>query len=545
MINQEEPDNTRRIFTKNKSQKELTMDQKTSTNDNDNILPKKSILKKQNTTSDLSFGIPYNLQSNVSKKKFNSILKLSRKKSKKKVKIIKYDLLELKNKINEINININKEKNISINDYNNLNLEINDKNDKIKNLASEQKELISKLKLIKNELNNKLERLNDLILRKKEASKKEKELRKLITVKEKEIVIANKKSINEKNEYKRIIKFFNDNDHIKENNLRKELFELNNNISKLESDIRKLSTTLEQHEYCEKHKNELLHYLSLLNNAYQFEIKKMNMINMEINSESEKELNNSNLKSLNSNSNNTLEILCSPKIKRTKKILLNNKSQPNLIIKNTYTYINNILNNINNEYSKETGYIKNSNNLNFKMKKKCLFNSKENFFLEKIIPNNYLIKCKERFDNIENENNKIKEKINQIKIKNERIISEKQIKIEIKEIKLKTTKREEVKLNIDINKQKKLIDELKKKINEINKETKKYNNIIDIKDKENTNLKNKMNEFKKNRKKVKKKVEKDEQIDNNNNGDKKLIIVNQSEDFKEENQKSNINYFPI
>jgi len=103
-----------------------------------------------------------------------------------------------------------------------------------------------------------------------------------------------------------------------------------------------------------------------------------------------------------------------------------------------------------------------------------LFNTKENNFLEKIIPNEYLVKCKERFDNIENENNKIKEKINQNKIKRDKMLTEKQVIIGMKQIKIKAAKREELKLSIDIYKQSKLIEELKKKINEVEKETKKY-----------------------------------------------------------------------
>ena len=544
MLSQTEENSTKRIFTKSKSQRELMKNQKISTDDTDE-LPSKPLLQKENTQTDLAIEPPPKVLPHKSNLKKKSESTKNHKKKNKKVQIIRYDLKELKTKISDINSKIDNEKNISINNYSSLNSEIKTKISKIKNLSSEQMELISKLKIIKDQLNNKLTKVNDLLLKRTEINKKEKELQKLITVKDKEIELATKRNLKEKNEYKRIIKIFNNNDFAKENNLRKELFELKKEITKLEFHIRKLGSILDQHKYCDKHKNELLNYLSLLTNAYQFEIKKTNMIDMTLNSDNEKDLTNS--KSI----NKSLDILCSPKRKFTKKIMINNKnSQPNLLSKKTNDYINSVLNNINEEQKKEIG---NTNNIkSLKFQKKTLFNSKENNFLEKIIPNEYLVKCKERFDNIENEKNKIKEKINQNKIKRDKMLTEKQVIIGMKEIKIKAAKREELKLNIDIYKQNKLIEELKKKINEVEKETKKYKNILNMKIKENLNLKKKMNEYNEKNKEKDKKEEKkpmtnknknNKDNNDNNNKDKNLIIINQNE-YKEENQKNNVIYHP-
>ena len=540
MLSQTEQNSTKRIFTKAKSTKEL-MSQKTSTDDTDE-LPSKSILKKENTQTDLSLESPDKVISHKSNLKKKSEPMKNYKKKHKKVQIIRYDLTELKYKINEINSKIDNEKSISINNYISLNSEIKEKISKIKNLSLEQMELISKLKIIKNEVNKKLSKVNDLLLKNSEINKKEKELQKLITVKDKEIELANKRNLNEKNEYIRIIKIFNNNDFTKEINLRKELFELKNEITKLEFQIRKLGSILDQHKYCNKHKNELLNYLSLLTNAYQFEIKKTCMLDMTINSDNETDLNNS--KSI----NKTLDILCSPKRKITKKIIINNKnSQPNLLSKRSSNYINSVLNNINDEQKKESGNIINIKN--YKLQKKNLFNSKENNFLEKIIPNKYLVRCKERFDNIENENNKIKEKLNENKIKRDKMIIEKQVIIGMKEIKIKAAKKEELKLSIDIYKQNKLIDALKKRINEVDKETKKYKNLLNIKIKENSNLKKKMNEYILKIKDTKKEEKKDmnnindKDNDDNINNDKNIRIIHQNE-LKEENQNNNIIYHP-
>ena len=445
--------NNKYFLSKTKSQNELFKDQKTSTNDLDDNLPKKTILKKNFS----SLGTPSNFQAAIQKNKTESLQALSRRKKHKIIPLIIYDLNELKNKITEINNKTNTEKIQSINIFNNLNNEIKIKILKIKKLSEEQNEIISNLKTIKSLIDNKIQKANFLIKKKSEDNKKEQKLSNLIKVKEKEIEFAMKSNEKIKKEHTRILKIYNNNNFIKEINLRKELLELENEISKLETDKRKLQTILEKHQYCDKHKNELLNYLSLLTKAYQFEIKKAALKDLTINSESEDETNNLKLEII--NNNKSLPLFLSPKRKSIKTIfnqkkiiksLNHKKSEKNILSHNAYEYIKKILNKINDEYRKESGKINNSNKLDYENKRKNLFNIQENNFLEKIIPNSYLIKCKERFDNIEKENNKLKEKINLNKIKNEQLISEKQIKIDIKELKIKSTKKEELKLKIDI-----------------------------------------------------------------------------------------------
>ena len=546
--------NNRRIFAKNKSVKEMTKNQRTSTNDSEEDTAQiKSIIKKNSMPSISNLGVPINIQKIITKNKTESLQTLPRKKKQKNCIYIKYDFIELKNNINDMNSKINEEKNTSINIYNSLNKEIIDKNIKIKALAEEQQELINKLKIIKNEINEKIDKAHILISKKNEENKKEKILQNLINVKEKEIELANKNTENEKKEYQRILKIYKLNDSNKENNLRKELFLLDNEISKLQHDNRKLQTILDQHKYCNKHKSELLNYLSVLTNAYQFEVKKASMIDITINSENEPDLNNLKLETINNNNLNgtkSINVFRSPKIKSTKFLFNkgNNNNKQLLISKSTSNYIINIFNNINSEYRKETGIIKNSNNINFKTKKKNLFSSKENLFLEKIIPNNYLIKCKERFDNIEKENTLLKEKINLNKIKSNEIKNEKQMKIGIKRVNINASQKEKMKLNIDIYKSKKTIDELKMEMDDIKKEMKKYKKITYVKKKENLNIKQKMNEFKKRSKRGNKKAKenKGEGEENMNNNEESELSIQRkkSQELKEENQKNNIIYNP-
>ena len=541
--------NNKRIFTKNKSQIEMTKNQKISTNDSEEATTLKPILKKQKTLSNLSqLGIPTNASKNINKYKTESIQTILPKKKKNQNKLIKYDTNELKKKINEINSQINNEKTISINNYNKLNKEIIEKIGIIKNLAEEQRKLIAKLKIMKDEINNKIERVNRIALKNGEYNKKEKIVQKLIIVKEKEIEMANKKTALIKKECFRAKNILNNNDFIKENNLRKEYSELKNEILKLEHDKRKLETILDQHQYCDKRKNELLNYLSLLTNAYQFEIKKSSLI-MTINSDS------NNFEEIKNKSNNDKKIFLSPKTKSTKNIfipktdkkLVKKDSYLNLISKSASDYIHKILNNVKEENKKDQGIISNSNNFNYKTKKKNLFNLKENFFLEKIIPNNYLIKCKERFDNIENNNCQLKEKISLYKMEREKFMNEKQMEIEFKEIKIKSAKKEELRLNINIYKTSKKIEELKKEINKLNKETKKVNNIIIIKKKENSNVNNKMKELKKDIKKRKKEMKENKDTKEeiiNNKEEIYITKISQKEELKEVNQKNNIYIHP-
>ena len=215
-----------------------------------------------------------NLQKKIAQNQTESIPTLTKRKKVKIIPFIKYDLKELESKIKEIKLKINDEKKISLNTINNLNNDILTKNLKIKNLSKEQETLITELKGIKNEIDNRIKKVNYIVSRKKDEIGQGKILQKLIKIKEKEIEFANKTNEKMKKEYERLIKIFNKNDFIKEINLRKELHELNNDISNLEVNNRKLESISDQHQYCGKHKNELLNNLSLLTNAYQFEVKK-------------------------------------------------------------------------------------------------------------------------------------------------------------------------------------------------------------------------------------------------------------------------------
>ena len=104
---------------------------------------------------------------------------------------LKYDLNELKEKLEVINNKIKEEKETYIKELNELNKDIEEKNIKIKNLGKIQKKYISKLKIIQNDVNKRVEKRSIIMAENKNKKlifkniKKETELIKLISVKEK------------------------------------------------------------------------------------------------------------------------------------------------------------------------------------------------------------------------------------------------------------------------------------------------------------------------------------------------------------------------
>ena len=161
---QDEPN---RIFTRAKNNPEIMKSEKTSTNEIENS-PRKAVVKKEVNQHQLSsLGVPSNFKTKMKKYKSESLQTLSQKKRIKTIPVVKYNLDELQNKIKELNTQVFNENSISLNHYNSLNDEIKIKITVIKELANEQKDLISQLKTLKNDLNNKIEKVNIILLKKK------------------------------------------------------------------------------------------------------------------------------------------------------------------------------------------------------------------------------------------------------------------------------------------------------------------------------------------------------------------------------------------
>ena len=410
---------------------------------------------------------------------------------------LKYDLNELKEKLEVINNKIKEEKETYIQELNELNKDIEEKNIKIKNLGKIQKKYISKLKIIQNDVNKRVEKRSIIMAENKNKKlifnniKKETELIKLISVKEKEISLAEKGNHSLKNS-RNEIKLY----PIKsEKNLKKDYISLKAKISELNQEIKDLKYISYKHDSCINHKN---------------------------------------------NQNN---IYYSPKITLFKNLNKNKKNiKSNIINIKTYNYIKNIFDEVNSQNS-----IKNTKNKNLKNIKsqRTLFNKKENELLSKLIPETYLIKYKNKFEEKEKSYNILKKKIN-IKLNdmNNNLIShEKNMKLELNEIKQKDVKNEEIKLKLNINKNKKKIFELKKSLYEINNEIKNYMNIFNKKSRENKKIENiiqnYLNLLEKQKKKNTNNENKNKNDDNSNNNIDNENNENNSEDKEENISKEN------
>ena len=410
---------------------------------------------------------------------------------------LKYDLNELKEKLEVINNKIKEEKETYIQELNELNKDIEEKNIKIKNLGKIQKKYISKLKIIQNDVNKRVEKRSIIMAENKNKKlifnniKKETELIKLISVKEKEISLAEKGNLSLKNSCNEIKLY-----PIKsEKNLKKDYISLKAKISELNQEIKDLKYISYKHDSCINHKN---------------------------------------------NQNN---IYYSPKITLFKNLNKNKKNiKSNIINIKTYNYIKNIFDEVNSQNS-----IKNTKNKNLKNIKsqRTLFNKKENELLSKLIPETYLIKYKNKFEEKEKSYNILKKKIN-IKLNdmNNNLIShEKNMKLELNEIKQKDVKNEEIKLKLNINKNKKKIFELKKSLYEINNEIKNYMNIFNKKSRENKKIENiiqnYLNLLEKQKKKNTNNENKNKNDDNSNNNIDNENNENNSEDKEENISKEN------
>ena len=423
---------------------------------------------------------------------------------------LKYDLNELKEKLEVINNKIKEEKEIYIKELNELNKDIEEKNIKIKNLGKIQKKYISKLKIIQNEVNKRVEKRSIIMAENKNKKlifnniKKETELIKLISVKEKEISLAEKGNLSLKNSCNEIKLY-----PIKsEKNLKKDYISLKAKISELNQEIKDLKYISYKHDSCINHKNNLLNYLLLLRNAVHFEQRK----NFQAFEKKNLSLNNI----FDNNQNN---IYYSPKITLFKNLNKNKKNiKSNIINIKTYNYIKNIFDEVNSQNS-----IKNTKNKNLKNIKsqRTLFNKKEKSY------------------------NILKKKIN-IKLNdmnNNLISQEKNMKLELNEIKQKDVKNEEIKLKLNINKNKKKIFELKKSLYEINNEIKNYMNIFNKKSRENKKIENiiqnYLNLLEKQKKKNTNNENKNKNDDNSNNNIDNENNENNSEDKEENISKEN------
>ena len=402
---------------------------------------------------------------------------------------------ELKEKLDKINYDIELEKNLFVNDTSQLNTDLTEKAFIISDLSTENKDIVAKLKSIKSSLDNKV-KLGEIFLKKYDDLKKEeKKLLKDIEIKEKQIKIANKN----RNIYERDLNLIETldetNDKDKENLLTSELENLENFKKGIINENNELKKIIKEHKLCPKEKANLRSMLNVITNSYQFEIKKTNMRESDIQTLEEKkerikkERQEKKEKELLDNSNINRSKTISKRIR--KEVLAKmkkKKSEQNILPTKASKYIEEICNTIEAQEKKNSGDIKYINNTDYQLKPKTLFTENEQLQLASIIPTNYLNDFKEKFDAVENERYDLIEKIKNNQEKHDNMLNSVKLQLNYTELKKKEQKLLFLDFQSNLIKKNADISKLKTEINKVTREFNTWNKLLKMKNNENTKL---------------------------------------------------------
>ena len=407
---------------------------------------------------------------------------------------------ELKEKLQKINSEIETEKHLFIEETNQLNEDLTEKNFEISNLSSDNKKLISDLKEIKSNLDNKM-KVGEIFMKKMEKLKKEEQiLKKYLEVKDKEIKLAQKSQKIKIRDYNVIKNVSENNDEKKESELTLELEEINSKKDEIESENIGLRKIIKEHKLCPKIKSNLQTELNLFQNAYQFEIKKNNMINSnELNFEEKKEKIKEGIKKEKEDRNlaNNRAISYGDKLRKVLfEDVKHKKSEENIITTRASNHISKICKTIGEQEMKLSGEIRNTNNSDYKVRQKTLFTESEQLKLATIIPPSYLNEFKLRFEALENERYQMADSLKKNQYKKSNELNSAAIKLNYTELKKKEQKLKLVGLNSRLIKKKTDIAQLKSEINKVTKEYNIWNKLLKRKNYENIKLSERVKELK-------------------------------------------------
>ena len=401
---------------------------------------------------------------------------------------------ELKEKLEKIDYDIELEKNLFLQETSQLNTDLTEKAFIISDLSSENKDIVSKLKSIKSNLDNKV-KIGEIFLKKYDDLKKEeKKLLKDIEIKKKQIKTASKT----KNIYERdlnLIETLNkDNDKDKENLLNTEFDNLEifkNGLIKENNELKKI---IKEHKLCPKEKANLRNILNVITNSYQFEIKKTNMKESDIQALEEKkekikkERQEKKEKEKMDNNINRSKTLSKRIRKEVLSKMKKKKSEQNILPSKASKYIEEICYTIEAQEKKNSGDIKYINNTDYQLKPKTLFTENEQNQLASIIPPNYLNDFKEKFDAVENERYELIEKIKNNQEKHDNMLNSVKLQLNYTELKKKEQKLLFLDFQSNLIKKNADISKLKTEINKITREFNTWNRLLKMKSNENTKL---------------------------------------------------------
>ena len=397
---------------------------------------------------------------------------------------------EMQIKLAQLNSEMDKEKNLLIQETTELNTDITDRGFEISCLSSENKNLMSQLKYIKTSLDDKME-IGKVFFAKMEKLKiSEKQLKKKIEVLEKEIELAEKNSKIIQKDCKRMKILAKNNEEGKEQILNEELDNLMKIKTELEENNFILRKAIKEHKLCPKIKSSLISKLNMLNNSYEFEKKKTNMLetNM-VNLEQKKEKIKKEIQDKEEfNTNNRSISYCSNLRKKVLKHMEKKNSEYKVMSPTARMHVSNICNSIEEQNKKNSELIKNINNTNYQKLKKNLFTENEQMQLASIIPPSFLNEFKERFEAVENQRYDLMDKLQ----KNKNLLNGRsddiQIKLNYAELKKKEQKMQWVDMNANLSKKNVELNNLKNEIKKVNKEYRNWTRLLKMKNNENQKL---------------------------------------------------------
>ena len=357
-----------------------------------------------------------------------------------------------------------------------INVELKEKNEESKNIAKENKKILTKLKTLENRLNEKFQKIINIKLIKRRTTNKisEKQLSKEIELKEK--LINNMKKNSERNKleqekYENLLKEAEKGESEKI----KELEYLNELIEEAEVEHEDLKMMKLEHNNCYKEIQNLTSTLNLLHNEIEFEKKKnmMLMANKNIDNKIYEE-SNDELYLLQKNSLLTPKEIYSKRVRDL--ILLKSIPKVEKINKSTIKYIQQEFDLINkkkkvNNYLSRRNLLEGNNHPtsvldDIYVPPTNLFTERETEVLTTIVPESSINEYMGKFEEKKKEVDEIQELFGENdEIKNENI----EMKFEIDTIKMKIKTKEIIRTNL-MNKyrknNRKIID-IKKEISEI------------------------------------------------------------------------------
>ena len=440
----------------------------------------------------------------------------------------KLNISDLESQLNNLKSKLIIEKQDCINEVSELNQKLSDARKDISMLNKNNSEFINKLKIIRNIVDNKLKIAKIFQIKQEEITNMEKEMKKDISIKEKEILIESKKSKTLKKEVAKYQKLLSINDKNKESILSLELNQLNKIIHSMQFEIRNLKKIPLEHKLCNIIKLNMITQKNILDNNYQFQLKKLNMSSS--NTANTTPINQTpNLTSVNSkiyirNSNkinnrpndffneymkfqknketkkNSLSVHQSCSLGRNYNISLNKKSKNKFgLDKVAFHRIGKKINLMNENQEKSKYQVENiiNQSMDYKSNKPTyLFSKNEKELLNKIIPENYLDAYTNRYNTLESQKNEIKEKFKENNDIKKEIIGRKEM-IDFFTLENKENSIINMNLKSKVNKYKKNLMILNIKIKEMNNQLKNQNKKLAAKNRENKQLKQIIQEIQK------------------------------------------------